>query len=85
MDEDFARPASRFGMAQLEEVADHLDGFDAAGLRLPGTPEFSVAMMFPLVRAVVEAVEEGAIDLGDEQAVAALTRFVYRGLTGRDY
>ncbi|MEU6558314.1 TetR/AcrR family transcriptional regulator [Nocardia nova] len=85
VDEDFARMANRFGMDQLEEVADHLDGFDAAGLRPPAPPEISVAMMFLLVRAMVEAVEEGMLDLTDEQAVGALTRFVYRGLTGRDY
>ncbi|AHH19230.1 putative transcriptional regulator, TetR family [Nocardia nova SH22a] len=85
VDEDFARMANRFGMDQLEEVADHLDGFDAAGLRPPATPEISVAMMFLLVRAMVEAVEEGMLELTDEQAVDVLTRFVYRGLTGRDY
>ncbi|MEV5647429.1 TetR/AcrR family transcriptional regulator [Nocardia sp. NPDC052254] len=85
VDEDFARTASRLGTAQLEEVVDHLDGFEAAGLQPPGTPEVSVAMMFLLVRAMVDAVEEGMLDVTDKQAIEALTRFCYRGLTGRDY
>ncbi|WP_062997649.1 TetR/AcrR family transcriptional regulator [Nocardia mikamii] len=85
VDEDFARLTSRFTAGQLDEVVDHVDGFEAAGLRLPSTAEASVAMMFLLVRALLEAVEEGVLALDDEQAVAGLTRFVYRGLTGRDY
>ncbi|NKY86872.1 TetR/AcrR family transcriptional regulator [Nocardia veterana] len=85
VDEDFARIARRFSADQLAEIVDHVDGFDAAGLRLPATPGFSVALMFLLVRAAVDAVQEGVLDIDDEQAMAGLTRFVYRGLTGRDY
>lgn len=85
VDEEFARLANRFAAGQLEEVVDHVDGFGAAGLRLPSTPDVSVAMMFLLIRALLEAVEEGVVAVDDEQAVAGLTRFVYRGLTGRDY
>ncbi|PPI96456.1 hypothetical protein C5E46_16790 [Nocardia nova] len=85
VDEELARLANRFTAGQLEEVVDHVDGFGAAGLRLPSTPDVSVAMMFLLIRALLEAVEEGVVAVDDEQAVAGLTRFVYRGLTGRDY
>lgn len=85
VDGEFARLANRFTTGQLEEVVDHVDGFGAAGLRLPSTPDVSVAMMFLLIRALLEAVEEGVLAVDDEQAVAGLTRFVYRGLTGRDY
>ena len=85
VDEELARLANRFAAGQLEEVVDHVDGFGAAGLRLPSTPDVSVAMMFLLIRALLEAVEEGVVAVDDEQAVAGLTRFVYRGLTGRDY
>jgi len=45
----------------------------------------SSVVLFLLVRALLEAVEEGVLALDDERAVAGLTRFVYRGLTGRDY
>ncbi|NKY51351.1 TetR/AcrR family transcriptional regulator [Nocardia vermiculata] len=85
VDDEFARIAGKFSAEQLEEVVDHVDGFDAAGLRLPSTPEVSVSMMFLLVQALVDAVEEGVLPLDDRDAVAALTRFSYRGLTGRDY
>jgi AcrR family transcriptional regulator len=85
VDGEFARLANRFTTGQFEEVVDHVDGFGAAGLRLPSTPDVSVAMMFLLIRALLEAVEEGVLAVDDEQAVAGLSRFVYRGLTGRDY
>ncbi|MFE3193975.1 TetR/AcrR family transcriptional regulator [Nocardia sp. NPDC059240] len=81
---DFARIAARFATEQREEVADHLDGFTAAGLRLPGSAEVSLAMMFLSATGLLQAVEEGGLTLTDEQAVDALTSFVYRGLTGRD-
>jgi hypothetical protein len=37
------------------------------------------------VHGMLEALQEGTVELTDEEAVAGLTRFVYRGLTGRDY
>ncbi len=45
----------------------------------------SLAMMFCLVQAISAAVEDGAVRMSDDEAVESLTRFVYRGLTGRDY
>ncbi|MFE6857859.1 TetR/AcrR family transcriptional regulator [Nocardia sp. NPDC057668] len=81
---DFARTAAEFGAQQRAEMADHLDGFAAAGLELPGSPDASLTLMFQLASGLLEAVEGGAIELTDAEAVDTLTRFVYRGLTGRD-
>ncbi|GAA5053631.1 TetR/AcrR family transcriptional regulator [Nocardia callitridis] len=85
VDDDFARQAADFGARQRDELADHLDGFAAKGLRLPSTPDASLSMMFLLVTSLIQAVEEGVVELDDEAAIEGLTRFVYRGLTGRDY
>jgi AcrR family transcriptional regulator len=85
VDDEFARISGRFAAEQRTEVADHLDGFPAAGMSLPSTPEASLAMMFLSVHGLLEAVQEGMVELTDEEAVAGLTRFIYRGLTGRDY
>lgn len=82
---DFAAIAARFGAEHRGEVADHLDGFEAAGLRLPSTPDASLAMMFLAVHGLMEVTQDGMLELSDEEAVEGLTRFVYRGLTGRDY
>ncbi|MBB5915897.1 AcrR family transcriptional regulator [Nocardia transvalensis] len=83
--DEFARLAGRFSIEQRAEISDHLDGFAAAGLRLPSTPDASLAMMFLTVQSLLDAVEQGTVTLTDDEAVEALTRFVYRGLTGRDY
>ncbi|AYF78967.1 TetR/AcrR family transcriptional regulator [Nocardia yunnanensis] len=85
VNDEFARIAARSATEQREEVADHLDGFGPAGLRLPGPPDATLAMMFLSANGLLQAVQEGGLALTDEQAVDALTRFVYRGLTGRDY
>lgn len=84
VNEDFARMVSGFGAQQRAEMADHVDEFPAAGLELPGSVDASLAMMFLLADALLQAVEEGAIEMTDDEAIEALTRFVYRGLTGRD-
>ncbi|WP_435590207.1 TetR/AcrR family transcriptional regulator [Nocardia sp. bgisy118] len=82
---EFARRMGQFAREQRADIADHVEGFAAAGLRLPSTPDASLAMMFLLTQALLAAVEDGTVDLDDDQAVDGLTRFVYRGLTGRDY
>ncbi|MFE3987001.1 TetR/AcrR family transcriptional regulator [Nocardia tengchongensis] len=84
VNEDFAAIAARFATEQRDALADHFDGFAPAGLRLPGPPDASLAMMFLAATGMLQAVEDGSLVLTDEQAVDALTRFVYRGLTGRD-
>ncbi|MBF6073892.1 TetR/AcrR family transcriptional regulator [Nocardia beijingensis] len=85
VNEEFARMVARFGVQQRADIADHVEGFADLGLRLPSTPDASLAMMFLLTQSLLAAVEEGNVELTDEQAVDGLTRFVYRGLTGRDY
>lgn len=85
VNEEFGRELGQFGAAQRADIADHLDGLAAKGMTLPGTVDTSLAMMFLLVQAVSTAVEDGALELADAEAVESLTRFVYRGLTGRDY
>ncbi|MBL1076538.1 TetR/AcrR family transcriptional regulator [Nocardia sp. 2] len=81
---DFAALMTRFATEQRADVADHLDNFAAAGLTLPTTPDASLALMFLVTTALLQAVDEGSVDLTDAEAVDALTRFVYRGLTARD-
>ncbi|MEV3963579.1 TetR/AcrR family transcriptional regulator [Nocardia sp. NPDC050193] len=85
VNEEFARDMARFGAEQRRDIADHLDGLVAKGMTLPGTVDTSLAMMFYLVQAISAGVEDGAVQISDDEAVASLTRFVYRGLTGRDY
>ncbi|MGK8512610.1 TetR/AcrR family transcriptional regulator [Nocardia asiatica] len=85
VNDEFARLLARFGTQQRADIADHVAGFPDRGLRLPSTVDASLAMMFLLAQSLLAAVEEGNVDLTDEQAVEGLTRFIYRGLTGRDY
>ncbi|MBF6331022.1 TetR/AcrR family transcriptional regulator [Nocardia transvalensis] len=85
VNEDFARLSAHFAAEQRRDIADHLDGFGVAGIQLPSTRDGSLAMMFAMIHGLLEAAAEGAVELTDEQAVEGLTRFIYRGLTGRDY
>lgn len=82
--DEFARVAAQWGAEQREEVADHLDGFAPAGLRLPGAPDVSLAMTFQMIWGLLQVVQEGGLSLTDDEAIDSLTRFAYRGLTGRD-
>lgn len=84
VNDEFARIVSGYAHEQRQDVADHLDRFPAAGLTLPSTPDASLAMMFLAATGLLQTVEEGAVDLTDDQAIDGLTRFIYRGLTGRD-
>ncbi|MEV0292325.1 TetR/AcrR family transcriptional regulator [Nocardia sp. NPDC050710] len=83
--EDFARVFGQFGVEQRADIADHLDGLVDKGLRLPSSTDGSLAMMFLVTQGLLQVVEDGTVELTDEQAIDGLTRFVYRGLTGRDY
>ncbi|WP_433665398.1 TetR/AcrR family transcriptional regulator [Nocardia sp. CA-128927] len=85
VNDEFARQAGQFAIQQRRDIADHLDPFGPRGLTLPSTPDASLAMMFLLTTSMVQAVEEGAVELTDKQAIDGLTRFIYRGLTGLDY
>jgi AcrR family transcriptional regulator len=86
VNEDFARTLAGFAARQAADIADHLDGVTAAGLRLPTTADRSIVMMFRLVDGAAQLWIDGpAGSPDDEDAIDALTRFAYRGLTGRDY
>ncbi|MFC8382798.1 MULTISPECIES: TetR/AcrR family transcriptional regulator [unclassified Nocardia] len=82
---DFARIIAGFGAEQRTDIADHVADFPERGLRLPGTVDASLAMMFAAVDGMLRMVEDGSVTLTDEEAIESITRFVYRGLTGRDY
>ncbi|GAA5168923.1 TetR/AcrR family transcriptional regulator [Amycolatopsis dongchuanensis] len=77
VNEDFAEKFAHFGEVQRRDLIGHL-----AGLDLPAPPEVSVALMSALVDGFVELAPAG---LSEEDLTEALTRFVYRGLTGKDY
>ncbi|MDF0532215.1 TetR/AcrR family transcriptional regulator [Tsukamurella sp. 8F] len=88
--DEFARTMAEFGTTQAADVADHLDGVTAAGLRLPTGVEESIALMYRLLDGYAQMWLGGPAPAGasaptDDEAVETLTRFVYRGLTGRDY
>lgn len=85
INDEFARQAGQFAVQQRRDIADHLDGFAPRGLTLPSTPDASLAMMFLLTTSMLQSVEDGTVELTDKQAIEALTRFIYRGLTGLDY
>jgi len=85
VNEDFARKLSEFTRAQNEEITDHVDYVTRAGLTLPGSPLASLTLMNAAVDDFLQKWHDGATDLSEEDAIDALTRFVYRGLTGRDY
>jgi AcrR family transcriptional regulator len=75
--EDFADKLARFGTNEMSDVLGHLTGLD-----LPATPEVSIAMMYSVVDNFARMAPAG---LSEVDATEALTRFVYRGLTGKDY
>ncbi|WP_336083942.1 TetR/AcrR family transcriptional regulator [Nocardia sp. SSK8] len=81
---EFARTIAGFGAEQRADIADHVADFPARGLRLPGTVDASLAMMVAAIDGMLRMVRDGSVTLTDEEAIDALTRFVYRGLTGRE-
>lgn len=90
VNEAFARTMASFGATQAADLNGHLAQVTAAGLRLPASTELSIAMMYHLVDSfaqmwLLDPVPAGWTPPTDEEAIEALTRFVYRGFTGRDY
>jgi AcrR family transcriptional regulator len=86
----FARTMASFGASQASDLTGHLEHVTAAGMRLPARMELSIAMMFQLIDSfaqmwLLDPAPAGWTPPTDEEAVEALTRFVYRGFTGRDY
>ncbi|MCP2164578.1 TetR/AcrR family transcriptional regulator [Goodfellowiella coeruleoviolacea] len=78
VNEDFARKRDEGVRHEMAELADHLDYV----AELPATRELTMTMMWALIDGFAQARHD---DLADEEAIEALTRFVYRGLNGRDY
>ncbi|WP_433709891.1 hypothetical protein ACQP2U_26045 [Nocardia sp. CA-084685] len=83
--EDFARILGQFGVEQRADIADHLDGLSGKGLRLPSSIDARSGDDVPGRPGHVGAGRGRHCALTDEQAIEGLTRFIYRGLTGRDY
>ncbi|MEU7786023.1 TetR/AcrR family transcriptional regulator [Amycolatopsis sp. NPDC049159] len=87
--ETFASTLARFGASQAADLDDHLAHITRAGLKLPTTPDRCGMLMYNLVDAFAATWLHGSppgwTPPSDEEAVELLTRFVYRGLTGRDY
>ncbi|MQY29137.1 TetR/AcrR family transcriptional regulator [Nocardia aurantia] len=85
VNDEFAAIMRAFAVEQRDEIIGHMAYIPAAGLRLPGSPEAGLTMMFAAVDGLLQSMREGVLEITDEQAVEDLTRFIYRGLTGRDY
>ncbi|WP_020662488.1 TetR/AcrR family transcriptional regulator [Amycolatopsis benzoatilytica] len=90
VNDDFAAAYATFGATQAADVAGHLDHITAAGLRLPANTQLTLAMMYRLIDSFAQMWLTNTPPAGwtpptDDEAVEALTRFVYRGFTGRDY
>ncbi|MEU9992672.1 TetR/AcrR family transcriptional regulator [Streptomyces sp. NPDC048045] len=83
--EDFAAVLDRFSAVETEDILDHVTAVTDAGRTLPAAPEIAVRMAFGLVHTFLQSWRHQFDDLTDEQVTEALTRFVYRGLNGRDY
>lgn len=90
VNEEFARKLANFGAAEQADITGHLEHVTRAGLRLPASIPHSIVMMYELVDSFARmwlsgSTPEGWTAPSDEEAIEALTRFVYRGFTGRDY
>ncbi|HEY3464368.1 MAG TPA: TetR/AcrR family transcriptional regulator [Amycolatopsis sp.] len=87
--DSFARTVAQFGASQAADLDDHLAHITRAGLRLPSTPGRCAMLMYSMVDSFaatwLHGAPQGWTPPTDEEAVELLTRFVYRGLTGRDY
>ncbi|MTD55018.1 TetR/AcrR family transcriptional regulator [Amycolatopsis pithecellobii] len=76
----FADTLARFGADEAADVLDHL-----RGLALPADPRTTFTMMSALVDNFVQQWPAVLPGLSEEDVVEALTRFLYRGFTGKDY
>jgi AcrR family transcriptional regulator len=87
--ESFARTVAKFGATQAADLDDHLAHITRAGLSLPTSPDRCGMLIYNLVDSFAAAWLHGSppdwTPPTDEEAIELLTRFVYRGLTGRDY
>lgn len=80
VNEDLAAKFARFGADEAADILGHLDGIE-----LPVEPRVALTMMFAMVEQFVEVWPTVHPELSEEDVLEGLTRFVYRGLTGKDY
>ncbi|WP_326690238.1 MULTISPECIES: TetR/AcrR family transcriptional regulator [unclassified Streptomyces] len=83
--ESFAEKVAAFGTAEMSDILGHVKYLTDAGYELPASPEVSIRMMYALSDTFLQMWQQQSLDLSDEELIEALTRFVYRGLTGSDY
>lgn len=86
----FASTLASFGVTQAADIAGHLEHVTAAGYELPASTQLSIVMMYQLIDNFAQMwltapAPTGCTAPSDDEAVEALTRFVYRGFTGRDF
>ncbi|MFE6614056.1 TetR/AcrR family transcriptional regulator [Amycolatopsis sp. NPDC057786] len=82
--DEFARTYARFGADQAADLLDHLGYITAAGMELPASERVTLAMMAELVNGFAHTWLLDPSSVSEEEAIEALTRFIYRGFTGRD-
>ncbi|MEV4434731.1 TetR/AcrR family transcriptional regulator [Streptomyces sp. NPDC049555] len=85
VNEEFAATVDRRAAAEADDILDHVTAVTDAGRTLPGPPELAVRMAFGLVHTFLQSWRHQFDALSDDEVTEALTRFVYRGLNGRDY
>lgn len=85
---DFARTLHEFGANEQADIIDHLAYITGKGWRLPGAPSTSIALLHALLDGFAwmwfVGDDQASSNLSEDQAIDALTTFVYRGLTGQD-
>ncbi|WP_435174796.1 hypothetical protein [Actinacidiphila sp. bgisy145] len=81
---DIAATLARFEASEMADILGHVTCVAEAGRPLPASPETSLRMAFDLIHAMLRTRPQRAGQVDDE-AIEALTRFVYRGLNGCDY
>ncbi|MDH6286796.1 MULTISPECIES: TetR/AcrR family transcriptional regulator [Rhodococcus] len=77
VDPEFAQRMHDFGIEQMKPWAELLTTLSADGAHLPASPDVSAQLL-----AAVATVFVGLWDGDDDAGIAALTRFVERGLLG---
>ncbi|GAB2798612.1 TetR/AcrR family transcriptional regulator [Streptomyces daliensis] len=82
--EGFARKLADFNTAEMADLLSHVQFLTDAGYELPASPRVSIRMMYALSDTFLQMWQQQSLDLSEEEVVEIMTRFVYRGLTGRD-
>jgi AcrR family transcriptional regulator len=77
VDPEFAQRMHDFGIEQMKPWAELLTTLSADGAHLPASPDVSAQLLAAVATAFV-----GLWDGDDDAGIAALTRFVERGLLG---